>query len=248
MPAFEHDGRVSFVPDHLRLRAEALLRVDPGATDEALALLDRAVAVAREHGAGSFELRSALTAARVLRERGARTRPGPSSPMPTPATPRGSTTPTCARRAPTWPDPTQRNEGATMDWTPLAKALQGHLVLPGDPTYDLLRVPFNARVNAKPAAIARCVSEKDVVQCVTFAKANRVSITCRSGGHGAEGYCSVDGELMIDQSAMQQVRVDTENKVVLSARARPGARWTSRRTRAGWRRRAAAAWRSASRG
>ena len=101
-----------------------------------------------------------------------------------------------------------------MDWSPLAKAMEGHLVLPGDPTYDLLRQPFNARVTAKPAAVARCVSELDVVRCVQFAKKNKVAVTCRSGGHGAEGYCSVDNELMIDQSAMQQVRVDTENNVV----------------------------------
>ena len=124
MPAFEHDGRVSFVPDYLRLRAEAMLRVNPGAADEALALLDRAIAVAREHGAGSFELRSALTAARILRERGRVDEARALVADPTPASPRGSTTPTSARRAPTSPDPTQRNEGATMDWTPLAKALQ----------------------------------------------------------------------------------------------------------------------------
>lgn len=101
-----------------------------------------------------------------------------------------------------------------MDWSPLANAMEGHLVLPGDPTYDLLRKPFNARVNQRPAAVARCVSEKDVVACVKFAKLHKVAVTCRSGGHGAEGYCSVDGELMIDQSAMQQIRVDTENRVV----------------------------------
>jgi FAD/FMN-containing dehydrogenase len=101
-----------------------------------------------------------------------------------------------------------------VDWASLAKAMEGHLVLPGDATYDLLRRPFNARVNAMPAAVARCVSEKDVVTCVKFAKQHGVSVTMRSGGHGAEGYSAVDGELMIDQGAMQQIRVDTENGVV----------------------------------
>jgi predicted ATPase len=70
MPSFERDGRVSFVPDHSRLRAEALLRIDPGATDPALALLDRAIGVAKEHGARSFQLRAALVAARILRDGG----------------------------------------------------------------------------------------------------------------------------------------------------------------------------------
>jgi tetratricopeptide (TPR) repeat protein len=70
MPEFERDGRVSFQPDHLRLRAEALLRSDPEAREAALALLQQAIAVAREHGARSFQLRAALVAAPVLRDLG----------------------------------------------------------------------------------------------------------------------------------------------------------------------------------
>lgn len=101
-----------------------------------------------------------------------------------------------------------------MNWSKLASELEGHLVLPGDPTYDLLRQPFNQRIDRRPAAVARCVSESDVVACVRFAAASDVAVTCRSGGHGAEGYCSVDEALMIDQSAMQQIRTDTELGVV----------------------------------
>jgi len=101
-----------------------------------------------------------------------------------------------------------------MNWSTLASELDGNLVLPGDSTYDLLRQPFNQRIDRRPAAIARCVSESDVVACVRFAAASSVNVTCRSGGHGAEGYCSIDGALMIDQSAMQDVLVDTEENVV----------------------------------
>jgi len=70
MPEFERDGRVSFQPDHLRLRAEAMCRLDPGAREAALVLLGQAIAVAREHLARSFQLRDALVAARILRELG----------------------------------------------------------------------------------------------------------------------------------------------------------------------------------
>lgn len=101
-----------------------------------------------------------------------------------------------------------------MNWDKLRAGLQGNLVLPGEPTYDLLRRPFNQRIDQHPAAVARCVSESDVVACVRFATEAGVGLTCRSGGHGAEGYCSVDEELMIDQSAMQDIRVDTERGVV----------------------------------
>jgi FAD/FMN-containing dehydrogenase len=101
-----------------------------------------------------------------------------------------------------------------MDWSKLAAEIEGHVVVPGDPTYNLLRQPFNYRINRQPAAIARVLSEEDVVKCVAFAMKAGVTITSRSGGHGTEGYCSVDGALMIDQSAMQDIRVDTEAKVV----------------------------------
>jgi FAD/FMN-containing dehydrogenase len=110
----------------------------------------------------------------------------------------------------------------TMNWSTLATELEGHLVLPEDPTYNLLRQPFNQRIDAHPAAVARCLSESDVVACVRFAAHHGVPVTCRSGGHGAEGYCSVDGALMIDQSAMQQIRLDTEREV---AHVSAGAFW-----------------------
>jgi hypothetical protein len=70
MAAFERDGRVSFLPDHLRLRAELLLSQAPDAPDEPLALLARATETARAHGARSLELRAALAAARLLRTLG----------------------------------------------------------------------------------------------------------------------------------------------------------------------------------
>jgi len=67
---FERDGRVSFLPDHLRLRAELLLSQAPEAPDEPLALLAQATETARAHGARSLELRAALAAARLLRTLG----------------------------------------------------------------------------------------------------------------------------------------------------------------------------------
>jgi FAD/FMN-containing dehydrogenase len=109
-----------------------------------------------------------------------------------------------------------------INWDSLRSELQGHLVLPADPTYDLLRRPFNARIDRRPAAVARCVSEADVAACVRFAHRHDIAVSCRSGGHGAEGYCSIDDALMIDQSAMQEIRVDTEQGVV---HVGAGAQW-----------------------
>lgn len=70
MASFERDGRPSFTPDHLRLRAELLLRRNPDDCESPLALLSQAMDVARSHRARSLELRAALSAARVLRALG----------------------------------------------------------------------------------------------------------------------------------------------------------------------------------
>jgi tetratricopeptide (TPR) repeat protein len=70
IPSFERDGRVSFMPDHLRLRAEILLRRGQSDDDEALACLMEAINVAQSHQTRSLELRAALSTARLLRTRG----------------------------------------------------------------------------------------------------------------------------------------------------------------------------------
>lgn len=67
VPEFERDGRLSFMPDHLRLQAELLEAQRPESADareQARTLLRRAVAIARDHGARSLELRAALALAR----------------------------------------------------------------------------------------------------------------------------------------------------------------------------------------
>ncbi len=65
MPEFARDGRISFEPDHLRLRAELIAARD-GADEQALGLLARATEIANTHQSRSLELRAGLSAARLL--------------------------------------------------------------------------------------------------------------------------------------------------------------------------------------
>jgi len=70
IPEFERDGRLSFIPDHLRLKAELLERRAPGSADareQAIALLRQSILTARAHTARSFELRAALALMRRSR-------------------------------------------------------------------------------------------------------------------------------------------------------------------------------------
>jgi FAD/FMN-containing dehydrogenase len=101
----------------------------------------------------------------------------------------------------------------------LRSALRGGLLLPGEPGYDDTRRIFNAMIDRRPAAIARCAGGADVVACVRFARAHGLEVSVRGGGHNVSGKAVGDGALMIDLAAMKGLRVDAAHRV---ARAEPG--------------------------
>lgn len=78
----------------------------------------------------------------------------------------------------------------------------------GEPGYEEAREIWNAMVDRRPAAIARCVSAEGVVQCVRFAREHEVLVAVRGGGHNIAGNALCDGGLVIDLSPMKRVEVD----------------------------------------
>lgn len=85
--------------------------------------------------------------------------------------------------------------------------LRGELLEPGSPSYDAVRMVWNAMIDRRPALIARCRNAADVVASVNYARAHGLAIAVRSGGHNVAGYAVCDGGLMIDLSLMNAVRV-----------------------------------------
>src|ERR1035437_10690227 len=76
---------------------------------------------------------------------------------------------------------------ATTPYEELAAALRGDLIVPGDPGYDAARAVYNAMIDKRPAAIARCRDVADVIGCVRFGREHGVEIAVRGGGHNAGG-------------------------------------------------------------
>jgi FAD/FMN-containing dehydrogenase len=105
----------------------------------------------------------------------------------------------------------------------LAPRLQGEVVSPVDPDYDASRAIFNAMIDKHPAAIARCISVRDAQACVEFARAERLPLSIRGGGHNVAGNALCDGGIAIDFSRLRDVVVDPEARV---AQAQPGATWS----------------------
>ena len=103
-----------------------------------------------------------------------------------------------------------------------ATRVGGEVIVPGDASYDEARRVFNAMVDRRPAVIARCASNEDVVAAVEFGRANDLPIAVRAGGHSVPGYGVCDDGIVIDLSGMKRIVVDAERRTAV---AQGGALW-----------------------
>jgi len=90
----------------------------------------------------------------------------------------------------------------------LRRGFAGHIVMPGDPSYDEARTIFNAMIDRRPGIIAQCTSVDDVVSAVHFGRNLGLEIAVRGGGHGVAGRALTEGGLVIDLRHMNAVSVD----------------------------------------
>ena len=104
----------------------------------------------------------------------------------------------------------------------LQAGMRGPVIQPDDAGYDEARAVYNAMIDRRPAAIARCADAADVMTAVRFAAANGQTVSVRGGGHNAGGLGVWDDALTIDLSAMRGVTVDP---VARTVRAEGGCVW-----------------------
>src|SRR5437773_5470548 len=77
-------------------------------------------------------------------------------------------------------------------------------------------------IDKRPAAIVRCQGVADVIAATKAARAERLTIAVRGGGHSVPGFGTADGALVVDLSRMRGIRVDPASKTV---RAEGGCTW-----------------------
>ena len=95
----------------------------------------------------------------------------------------------------------------------LKTRIRGPLFLPGDAGYEESRTVWNAMIDRRPAAVARCLGGADVIACVQFAREHDLLLCVKGGGHNIAGLAAADGALMLDLSLMRGVWVDSQRKV-----------------------------------
>jgi FAD/FMN-containing dehydrogenase len=91
------------------------------------------------------------------------------------------------------------------DWDALQRAVDGAVVAPDSPDYELARRSAMARFDdVRPAAVVRCTSPDDVSATIAFAARAGLQTAVRSGGHSVAGRSSTEG-LVIDVTPMSSV-------------------------------------------
>ena len=106
-------------------------------------------------------------------------------------------------------------------WEELAETVAGDVVRPGAAGYDLLRRPAIARFDdVHPAAVVLCEGPEDVAAALAFARAARLPLAVRSGGHCFAGRSTTEG-VLLDVSPLASVAV-ADGRATIGAGARLG--------------------------
>ncbi|MFI6880620.1 FAD-binding oxidoreductase [Streptomyces sp. NPDC050400] len=97
----------------------------------------------------------------------------------------------------------------------LAKDLDGSLVRPGQSAWAAARQLYNTRYDSlKPTAVAYVAGPDDIRTTLAYARAHKVPVAIRNGGHSYAGWSSGDGRLIVDVSRMKTVRASGNEAVV----------------------------------
>jgi FAD/FMN-containing dehydrogenase len=104
----------------------------------------------------------------------------------------------------------------------LSASFRGELVRPADPTYDEHRKVWNGSIDRFPALIARCGGVADVIAALKYARAARLPVAVRGGGHSYPGHSVCDDGVVIDLGPMKGIRVDPDAR---TARVQAGVLW-----------------------
>lgn len=96
----------------------------------------------------------------------------------------------------------------------LRSSFNGRLIDQTSSEYENKRRVWNALIDKRPAVIAVCSGQADVVAAVKFARKHNILLSVRGGGHNVSGSALCDNGLTIDLSEMRSVRVNPRDNSV----------------------------------
>jgi hypothetical protein len=102
----------------------------------------------------------------------------------------------------------------TPDLEALRSTIRGSVIAPTDDRYDTVRQLFMASYDRHPAAVVEVSDAADAARAVDFARDSGLPLAVRSGGHGAGGFASVEGGIVIDVRQLRSIDIDVEGRTV----------------------------------
>ncbi len=101
----------------------------------------------------------------------------------------------------------------------LRQKLRGPVVTRDDSAYDEARAIWNAMIDKRPLAIARCTGTADIIEALNFVRESGLPLSIRAGGHNIGGTSLCDDGVVIDLSGMKGIHLDLASE---TARVQPG--------------------------
>jgi FAD/FMN-containing dehydrogenase len=99
------------------------------------------------------------------------------------------------------------------DFAQFEDAFKGDLVIPSSPAYASSIARWSVTAIKQAVIVAFVSSPEDVALAIRYAKANKLAIAVKGGGHNPGGASSIEGGLVIDLSRhLNKVRVDAKEK------------------------------------
>ncbi len=102
--------------------------------------------------------------------------------------------------------------------------LHGGVHEPGDAFYEDSCTLFNTMIARRPRLVAECVVVDDVLAALAFARAERLPIAVRAGGHSVAGLSLCDDGVVLDVRGIADTEIDADRSV---ARVGGGTTWAA---------------------
>ncbi|HEY0034729.1 MAG TPA: FAD-binding oxidoreductase, partial [Devosia sp.] len=90
----------------------------------------------------------------------------------------------------------------------LASRIKGKIILPSHADYDAYRAVAHSNFDYRPLLVVRVASAPDVADVLDFARANKLPVAVRSGGHSTCGHSGCDGGVVIDLRELNAFLID----------------------------------------
>jgi FAD/FMN-containing dehydrogenase len=105
---------------------------------------------------------------------------------------------------------------AGVDYSALAREVEGRVFLPGSAGFRVGSRLFNTRYRDRaPSAVVTAAHTADVRRALVWAREQGIPVVARNGGHSFAGY-SVNEGLVIDLSRLTQTRADGSTGLVVA--------------------------------